>query len=553
MPGLIDAAFGSGDPAAAEAAMAARGKTLGKRYDALRERPVTVSQPIDVKSLPAPFQQAVLYAQGSDVMRSLGSPARVPRPPKTDIGTALQNALEVPVEPRPPINYPNTPNAELTLGTLLSRNPQGQLQMLTPANILDIHHSLVMQAKPSVGGDPNAQRLAVQLKNWFSAWADQQLKGHEALRADYMRFKQMMEAQELAANLPINTGGANHPAMKFLAGLDKQRQAAMTEAERQYGLMEGAAGRYKAQARTTLPTEYNARIDAALKRADDVDEVRQAFSRAWGESLKDQLGRTGDPNTIVGPALSPNGQARILTVLGPEEGQQFINSLAVYEARNQGAALGLKAGGGDSAAMAFFTRAVQNGQTDVANTFRRAWGDRIRDELGKATTPAQVNSVVNALLSPEGKRRILTILGEDRGRMFIEALYNKQQAAKFGNTLYGNSNTAYKLARQQKASYLTNAIGSLMPWQFHPTEFLKNMRGLAQSAYAQRRADQGNALLSRQGPEDVGAVLDTILARRQLRTTGYPYLATPGIYAAGPISAAVPGVLDAYRNPRGRP
>jgi hypothetical protein len=455
----------------------------------------------------------VQAANDAEVMTVLGNRAAKPLPPETDIGTALRNALGDPAVP--PITRPGgTP--DLTVGTIMTRNAPNQLQILTPANILDIHHALVLQAKPRVGGDPVAQMQATRLKQWWSQFADAMLQGHKPLRADYARFKMMMEAQDLGTQLPL-LGGERSAAAQFLAKVERDRLIARTRALR-------------------FPSATDAR-----KAAEAADDVLEAFRRSWGETLKEQIARATNPNQLaqfVDQALTPAGRARIGSIMG-DEAAEFVQELTLLAARNHGLALGRARGGSDSATMQFLGRLLRERNTAALDEFRRAWGSRLRDDLAAAESPAAVNSIIRSLISPEGKRRILNVLGDVRGREFIESLYNKATQSRLGNWLYGNSDTAYKLQEIESQKALSD-VGTVRG-------ILNAIRHLATEAMRQRRADQANMMLSRQGPAQVGPMLDSILARQQLRTTGHPYLVRPALPAIGPGASYLPTTYERRR------
>ena len=86
---------------------------------------------------------------------------------------------------------------------------------------------------------------------------------------------------------------------------------------------------------------------------------------------------------------------------------------------------------------------------------------------------------------------------------------------------------------------LGDAAYGLIHWQ--PERVLQGLKTLGSAAYQQKRADQGNSLLSQQGPEKVTAIIDAILARNQLITSGQPYVLNPTLRAAGPYIGTMPG------------
>ena len=510
--GSIDTAFGSGNPAEALAAETARKAALGRRYDRIRDQPLVLSEDLgsSVQNLPT-FQRALQYAAENDVIRN--------------------------------------PSADFR--ALWSRNELGQTSLtLSPNNILDIHHALVLAAKPPITGATPETVMAGRLKGWFSQWADKQLKGHKDLRTDYARFKTMLEAQDYASRLSLNRG--DDAALQFFNTVVGRRDTAGRALQQTIDRYDASMQRFQSGQIKTPPKATNLERQIAAVEAEN--EIVEAFRRTWGEQLKQDLRQSGDPNGTVRAALTPEGQRRLTAVLGPERAREFLNTVSVMEARNQGLALGLNAGGSDHAALRFLDRAAQEGRTEVVDAFRQAWGERIRQELSQATSPAQVNAVVNRLLSQEGKNRILRILGPDQGKEFIEILYNKKQQAGLSQTLFGNSDTAYKLARNKKMDALMDVVHGLAPWSFRPGQVWSGLREIGSSAYKQRRADQGNLLLSQQGPDKVGDILESIVARNQLQTSGHPYIMNPTARAIGPAANVTAGdILEQYSTPRRRP
>jgi hypothetical protein len=536
LPALIDAAFGSGSPEAAATAQAARKGALGRRYDRMRDQPLVLSESIgpQIQALPV-FQRAMDYAAQNDAIR-------MPASSIDDLGLWVRNAATGFMERAPPGGQVSG-----VPGQLWSKNTIGVNSLtLSPNNILDIHHALVMNAKiPPTGVATPETVMAGKLKAWWSAWADKQLGGHKGLRTEYARFKQMMEAQDLAATLPLNRGGPDHQALQFLNRVGQSREEVGRRLQQHIAQYDAAMARFQAGQIKTQPKPTN--LNKGILEIEGYDDILGAFRRSWGESIKAEMARTGDVNSIVRPALTPEGQRRILAILGPADGRQFIGQLMHYEARNQGMALGLSAGGADNAALRFFHNALRDGRTDVADTFRRAWGERINQEISTATND-NIGAIVRNLLTQEGKRRITTVLGRDRGMEFIESLYNKRRQMDLGQTLFGGPDTAYKLQRMGKQKALMDAAHGMMT--LSPGRTYGALRELGSAAWQQRRADLSNQLLAVQGRPEVSRVIDAILARHQLARTGHPLTVTPGKWAIGPYAEAQVGDLTSRGQPR---
>lgn len=518
IPGVIDTYFGSGAREAETAAMQAQKSAFGKRYDRLRSLPLQKVDDIGAVAQSIPeFKSALQYAAKNDMIRM------------TENGLA-------------DANWKNP------WSSLLSHEHfDGKIPTLSPDNILDIHHALVTNAKPPITGATPESMMAGKLKTWFSNWVDGQFRGHKALREDYSIFKRTMEAQELGGKLPINSGGADHPSLKFLSQVSKEYQDSANALRKHVAAYDTAMAKYEAGARKTPPPVTA--LNAGIARMEARQGILEAYQKSAGEAWKTELAQSNNAQAFVKKALTPEGQRRIALTLGPEKGQQFIGQLLVMDARNQGLSLGLNAGSSDHAALQFFDRAMRASQTDVVNEFRLAWGDRIKQEVASAT--AGPNATINKLLTQEGKDRILRVLGPEAGKEFIETLYNKKMQTGLSQTLFGGPDTAYKLARGRKLDSLMDAVHGLA--HLRPMQVTKALGEIGSSAYKQRRADQGNAILSRQGPEKVGEILDAILARDRLRLTSQPYTGGAALKVAGPTAASIPPVqAQATEDPQSR-
>ena len=516
LTGEIDNLFGSGNRAADDAAIAAQREAFNKRYARLRDGPLVLNEELGrLQNIPE-FQAALQYAAKNDMIANPGS----------------------------------------QWSQLWSANRQGGLPSsvgitLSPANLLDIHHALVLNAKAPMGVATPESMMAGKLKTWFGQWMDTQLKGSKKVNTEYALFKQALEAQELASTLPLNTGGLDHPALAFFNKIAGQRDTVAQALNRNITQYDAAMQRFNAGQLRSRPAAT--RLNEGIANLEAQNNIIESFRRSWGERIKQEIAQSQNPESVVQRLLTPEGRRRVQAILGDQNGPTFLNGLLTTEARRQGTSLGLNAGGSDHAALRFFDQAVREGRTEVADAFRQAWGERIRQELAQATSPAQVNAVVNRLLSQEGKNRILRLLGPDQGKEFIEALYNKKMQAGLSQTLFGNSDTAYKMARNKKMDALMDVVHGLAPWSFRPGQVWSGLRDIGSSAYKQRRADQGNLLLSQQGPDKVGDILDSVMARNQLQTSGHPYVMNPTARAIGPgANVAIGDILEQYGTDRSR-
>jgi hypothetical protein len=403
MQGDIDQFFGTANREGDAAAVTARREAVGKRYNKLRDssKLVQVDELGRMQQVSPVFDKALRYAAENDAISNPGS----------------------------------------QWGTLWSGGKLGQTVVtLSPSNMLDIHHALVMNAKPPIGGATPESVMAGRLKSWFTKWADDNFAKHKGLREDYAQLRRVMDATEKGADLPLATGGRDHASLKFL----EQQMADLRKAEDAF-------------------TRKNARIAMA------------AQAGASARSLS-----------------THKGQATRLAQI------------------------------------------VQNRQ-EVLEEFRKAWGEAIKQGLAQRGDlgPSQM---AKALTTQEGKRRILAVLGPEKGRAFIESLYNKDLQTRLGNTLYGGSDTAFKQQKRETLDALTNAASGIL--HMRPMAVWDATRELAQSAYRQKRADRVNELMSQQGVENVLPILKGVSAQDRLRRTGEPYVRNPLLRSLpGPVGA----------------
>lgn len=421
----IDTHFGTGNAQADEAALQAQKEALSRRYDRIRAKPLQSIEDLGTAAQQIPeFDTALKYAAKNDFIRMMTE------------GNASAEWTK--------------PWSSGDLGKTI--------QTLSPDNILDIHHALVLGSKPPIGGPTAESVMYSKMKNWFSDWVDNQFRGHENLRRDYQMFKRTMEADEMGGNLPINTGGADHPSLVFLDKSQSQLAAAQ---------------------RT---------LDAATQ-------------RNLAGQMRYQYGRQKNPPKMT----------------------------AVNDAQTQ----------------------VDQAQ-GVIDSFRKAWGERWKQELNSSV--GGPNPIVGKGLTPEAKSRALRVLGPDRGQAFIQSLYNKKQQTDWSKTLFGGPDTAYKLARNQKSASLWDAIANASHGKFGSA--WSNLRDMASARHLQARADQGNALMSRQGPAEVTNVIDNVMSRMGDAQRVSNPLTSLGLRTVGPAADAVPGIPEYQRTntfPRYRP
>jgi len=307
--------------------------------------------------------------------------------------------------------------------------------------MLDIHHALVMNAKPPIGGPTAESVMAGKLKNWFTQWADNNFAKHKGMREDYAHIRRVMDATEKGADLPLNAP-ADHPSLQF----------------------------YR-------------------KMAADVPKLDDAVTR-----MKTQMA-----------IAAQNGSS-------PKSLQAYKGHIARVE------------------------RIAEN-RRSIVDEFRKAYGESLKQELATRgdNGPSQV---IRSLTTQAGKRNILEILGPEKGRAYIESLYNKALQQRLGNTLYGGSDTAFKQQKRETLDALSNAASGLV--HMRPKAVWDAVRELASSAYRQKRADRGNEVMAQQGVENVLPVVKGLTAQQSLRTTGNPYIRNPLFNAAGPVGNVAP-------------
>jgi len=512
LPAAVDKSFGSGNKAVDDAIIAARKEAFKKRYDALKTKPI---QQIDeiarfAQEIPV-FRNALNYAAENDMIRLTQEAAK-----------AAKRG-----EPAPASDW----SRKWSAGELGKT-----IQTLSPDHILDIHHALVLNAKPPITGATPETVMAGNLKNWFSEWVDKTFKGHEALRSEYALFKRQLTAQELGAKMPLVGGAQDNASIKFYADNVRQYEKTAQALAREMQKYDAAMQRYQAGQIKQPPKATN--LNRLIKVADGYNDVLTSFRKSWGESLKTEINSSTNPEAILKRALTPEGERRITQMLGQKEGKEFMDTLLAMDARLKGGALPPALGG--DAEMAAFRRAVQEGRADAVEGFRKAWGESINKAI--ASSPQGPKAIIDRLLTQAGKERILEILGQKEGTLFIEALYNKQLQAKLGNTLYGGSDTAFKTQKRESLDAMSRMATGLM--HMRPSEVWKGAGDMLSNAYRQRNADRINEVMSQQGIPAVSNVLNSALATQALSSTAHPFVRNPLLRGVnGPV-----GVFDATKD-----
>ena len=316
---------------------------------------------------------------------------------------------------------------------------EGQ-QYLTPRQLVDIHHDLVLNSKPQMGQDPSIALQARQLKEWFSGQADQLLAPHHELRTNFARIRGIMDATEQGASLPVTAGDRNHPSLQFYQQAQQRLRETDLDMRRETMRFNAAQARFQ-----------NGSIADRPSRAD----LNQAEARATNSR-------------------------------------------------------------------------------EIVNEFRSSWGEAIAQAIYRAPN-GNPSGVINQLLSAEGKARLMTVLGRDAGSNVISALHNVKLQTQLGNTLYGNSDTAYNIARMTKGNAAINAGGALLHGRFGEAgqHLVEMVSGEAQ----RQRNDATNQLMSRQGIDELRRIFDGFQANRQQTQRIDPFTRNPALTYGVPIAS----------------
>lgn len=494
LPQLIDRRFGSGAREADAGAIADAKAGLTERYNRLRKKPIVTTEDLGQLQAVPEFQAALDYAAKNDMIRNTRQ------------------------------DFP---------GLWSKGDLQKTIVTLSPDNIVDIHHALVLASKSPITGATPETVMAGKLKQFFSGWAEDQFRGYGTLNKDYAAFKRVMEATEHGSKLSIAGGSAvDRDALVFFnkATGDLNRFAQQTA--QQTALYDAALQRYQAGARGTAPAVT--KLNRAIRLQEQQANILEEFRKAVGQSWREQVERSTDTNAsmLIRQATTAAGQGRIVRVLGDREGRAFVDDLLSMEARRLAKGAPLNAPETHES-MRFFDRMATEGRVRVMDAFRAERGQAIKDALTQAssTNAAGVNAIVDKLLTEAGKAHIERLWGPVEGRKFIEQLYNKQMQAGFSKTLFGGPDTAYKLARNKKSDALMNAVHGVM--HLRPIQTMQALGEIGSAAFKQRRADQANALLSAQGPDAIRPIIDAMIAGESVVRSGQPFVRNPVLRSIG--------------------
>lgn len=522
LPKIIDNTFGSGQRTADAEGIAAQKQAFDKRFDALRKQPLMYTNELGEVYRQSPvFQKAVNYAAQNDAV----SAAMAAKGAPSEAGGLNAWLKGMATSPEQPTVMP---------GAVIPGSPSQTVQILKPSNILDIYHALVMNSKARVGGDPVEMAQATQLKNWFGNWVERQFKGYKNLNNDYRVFKDTMAASDHGGNLSIAGGGPkDREAMQFLQKATTDYGNAVKDTQAKTAAYDAAMQRFQGGSRKTAPQVTD--LKNSLAQAESRQGVIDEFRKSLGENWKEQLARSQNPDALIRQATTEAGQNRLQTVLGNAKGPAFIDNLLSLAAKKVAADAPLNAPVSHPSRQ-FFARMLAEGRQGPADAYRKAFADKIVDALSQASSSnaAGTNSIIDKLLTQAGKEHILQMWGPEQGKRLIEQLYNKQMQAGFSKTLYGGPDTAYKLARNKKTDALMDAVHGIL--HLRPMAVVKAVHEIGSAGYKQRRADMGNVLLSKQGPAEVGPVIDSLLAGQQLQQTGHPLVRNPLLRAIGPVA-----------------
>lgn len=302
------------------------------------------------------------------------------------------------------------------------------------------------------------------------------------------------------------------------------------------------------------PNHPGVRFFQQMSRAGRDDAVEAYRHARQAKILSDLNTATSDSgrSAVVDKLLTNAGANHAVEVFGGQRGGALMEHLLQMRARDVAMKMPLNPGA-NHPGVDFFSRALQmeqGGKPAVAAAFRNARGEMYKNAISQASssTAAGVNSIIDKMLTQAGKSEILKTFGDVEGRKFIESLYSKQAQAAMSKTLFGGPDTAYKLARNKKTDSLMDAVHGVL--HLRPLQTVKALGEIGSAAYKQQRADQVNRLLSAQGPDEVKAIIDAVLANEQLRRTANPVVRNPVLRSIGPVGAAP--VLTGTQQPQQR-
>lgn len=212
---------------------------------------------------------------------------------------------------------------------------EGQ-DFLTPGNILDMHHYLVMKANSSFAGDKALAMRAGNLKKAFQNWIDNNFsKRFEQLNQDFASFKRTMDATEYGTDMAA-AGQKSRDAFKWFT---EQQQKITTEVRelnqelvRHRGLHTETAQRWAAPtnaAQKGAVTRAANRVAALENTIASRSAGLEEFTKAYGEALKQFLAERGEngPGQLIARLTTQEGKRRLTWLLGKERGPDYIRSL----------------------------------------------------------------------------------------------------------------------------------------------------------------------------------------------------------------------------------
>lgn len=212
----------------------------------------------------------------------------------------------------------------------------GVHEIMTPAQILDVHKSLTMQGRPSGKPEMASQEyLAREARRRFvdlmeNSFGNRRGKQWAEANQGWRQFRDLMTAREHADDMALVNGGRNAEPLTWL----RERNDALAKAEAtlknaQEALNQAQLKVMNGAHRNTLNSAQG-RVNKAIAEADHHRAVLSEFRANWGEALKDQIARSTNHNDFTNKLLTQEGQRRIVAALGPEQGRTFIQALTNF-------------------------------------------------------------------------------------------------------------------------------------------------------------------------------------------------------------------------------
>lgn len=156
----------------------------------------------------------------------------------------------------------------------------------------------------------------------------------------------------------------------------------------------------------------------------------------------------------------------------------------------------------------------RSAQQAILDEFRMAWGNSLKESLGNMRFSMKPTTMIENMLSRAQQNRVMDILGPEKGKQYIETLFNNQNQARTGNVLYGGPDTAFKIQRAHDRGPIWNVASKLA--HGHLGNIADDVRSALSARWKSSAMDKINEMMSEQGVEPVRNVLRSYLAGKQL-------------------------------------